>query len=56
MVILVALANVMNIIPEDLKAGSKKIQDFFSKQFLLVVMVGVGIMLIIASVMFGIFF
>lgn len=45
MVILVAAANVLNIIPEELKEGAKKIQGFFSKQFLLVVMVGVGIAL-----------
>lgn len=45
MVILVALANVLNIIPDELKEGTKKIQGFFSKQFLLVVMVGVGIAL-----------
>ncbi len=45
MVILVASANVLNIIPEELKEGAKKIQGFFSKQFLLVVMVGVGIAL-----------
>ncbi|WP_346961931.1 2-hydroxycarboxylate transporter family protein [Clostridium sp.] len=43
MVILVAAANVANIIPLELKEGAKKLQGFFSKQFLLVVMVGVGI-------------
>ncbi len=43
MVILVAIANVANIIPLELKEGAKKLQGFFSKQFLLVVMVGVGI-------------
>lgn len=43
MVILVAVANVANLIPAELKAGAKKLQGFFSKQFLLVVMVGVGI-------------
>ncbi len=45
MVILVATANVLNLIPEELRQGAKKIQGFFSKQFLLVVMVGVGIAL-----------
>lgn len=43
MVVLVAVANVANIIPAELKEGAKKIQGFFSKQFLLVIMVGVGI-------------
>lgn len=43
MVILVAIANVANIIPLELKEGARKLQGFFSKQFLLVVMVGVGI-------------
>ncbi len=43
MVILVAVANVANVIPEELKEGAKKLQAFFSKQFLLVIMVGVGI-------------
>lgn len=45
MVILVAIANVANVIPLELKEGAKKIQGFFSKQFLLVVMTGVGIAL-----------
>lgn len=45
MVILVAVANVANLIPAELKEGAKKLQGFFSKQFLLVVMTGVGIAL-----------
>lgn len=45
MVILVAAANVANLIPAELKEGAKKLQGFFSKQFLLVIMTGVGIAL-----------
>lgn len=45
MVILVACANIFNLIPQNLKDGAKQIQGFFSKQFLLVIMVGVGIAL-----------
>lgn len=58
MVILVAIANVTNLIPLRLKEGTKKLQGFFSKQFTLVVMVGVGIALtdigeLIAAFTFG---
>ncbi|KGJ49992.1 citrate:sodium symporter [Clostridium sp. NCR] len=45
MVLLVAACNVLNLIPLELKEGAKKLQGFFSKQFLLVIMVGVGIAL-----------
>ena len=45
MVLLVALANVLGIIPAELREGAKKLQGFFAKQFLLVIMVGVGIAL-----------
>lgn len=45
MVVLVALANVFGVIPAELREGAKKLQGFFSKQFLLVIMVGVGIAL-----------
>ncbi|MEN2257841.1 2-hydroxycarboxylate transporter family protein [Paraclostridium benzoelyticum] len=45
MVLLVAGCNVLNFIPLELKEGAKKLQGFFSKQFLLVIMVGVGIAL-----------
>ncbi|MEW9096432.1 MAG: 2-hydroxycarboxylate transporter family protein [Clostridiaceae bacterium] len=58
MVILVAIANVANMIPLELKEGAKKLQGFFSKQFTIVVMVGVGIALtdlgeLIAAFTFG---
>ncbi|MBU5485225.1 2-hydroxycarboxylate transporter family protein [Clostridium sp. MSJ-11] len=58
MVILVAVANVANVIPLELKEGAKKLQGFFSKQFTIVVMVGVGIALtdlgeLIAAFTFG---
>ncbi|WP_315117726.1 2-hydroxycarboxylate transporter family protein [uncultured Clostridium sp.] len=58
MVILVAIANITNVIPLELKEGAKKLQGFFSKQFTIVVMVGVGIALtdlgeLIAAFTFG---
>lgn len=43
MVLIVALFNALNLIPEDLKQGAKKLQSFFSGQFLCVIMVCVGI-------------
>lgn len=43
MVLLVAVFNMINIIPEELKQGAKKLQSFFSGQFLWVIMVGVGV-------------
>ncbi len=43
MVVLVAIFNALNLIPEELKQGAKKLQSFFSGQFLCVIMVGVGI-------------
>jgi Na+/citrate or Na+/malate symporter len=43
MVIFVAIFNALNLIPEELKQGTKKLQGFFSGQFLLVIMVGVGV-------------
>lgn len=45
MVLLVAASNVLGIIPAELREGAKKLQGFFAKQFLLVIMVGVGIAL-----------
>lgn len=45
MVLLVAAANVLGVIPAELREGAKKLQGFFAKQFLLVIMVGVGIAL-----------
>ncbi|GAB6087609.1 citrate/sodium symporter CitS [Alkaliphilus crotonatoxidans] len=43
MVLFVSLFNALNLIPEELKQGAKKLQGFFSKQFLWVIMVGVGV-------------
>ncbi|MBB6215236.1 CCS family citrate carrier protein [Anaerosolibacter carboniphilus] len=43
MVVFVAIFNALNLIPEELKQGTKKLQGFFSGQFLLVIMVGVGV-------------
>ncbi|RDY26016.1 citrate:sodium symporter [Romboutsia weinsteinii] len=45
MVVLVAIANVAGVIPAELRVGANKLQGFFTKQFLLVIMVGVGIAL-----------
>ncbi|WP_026478484.1 citrate/sodium symporter CitS [Alkaliphilus transvaalensis] len=43
MVLFVSLFNALNIIPEELKQGAKKLQSFFSGQFLWVIMIGVGV-------------
>ncbi|MBZ4663535.1 MAG: citrate:sodium symporter [Caloramator sp.] len=43
MVLLVALFNGLDLIPEQLKQGTKKLQSFFSGQFLWVIMIGVGV-------------
>lgn len=43
MVLFVALFNAMNIIPEELKQGAKKLQTFFSGEFLWVIMICVGV-------------
>lgn len=43
MVLFVSLFNALNIIPEELKQGAKKLQSFFSGEFLWVIMVCVGV-------------
>lgn len=43
MVIFVAIANLTGIVPEGIKQGSKKLQSFFARQFIWVMMAGVGI-------------
>jgi len=43
MVLIIAALNGLDIVPVSLKQGSKKMQQFFSKQFTWVLMVGVGI-------------
>ena len=43
MVLFVSLFNALNIIPEELKQGAKKLQSFFSGEFLWVIMKGVGV-------------
>ena len=58
MVVLVAIANVAGVIPAELRVGANKLQGYFSKQFLLVIMCGVGIALtdlgeLIAAFTFG---
>ncbi len=42
-VIFVSIANLTGIIPLSIKKGAKKLQSFFSKQFIWVMMAGVGI-------------
>ena len=58
MVLLVAIANIAGVIPAELRVGANKLQGYFSKQFLLVIMCGVGIALtdlgeLIAAFTFG---
>ena len=58
MVVLVAIANIAGVIPDELRVGANKLQGYFSKQFLLVIMCGVGIALtdlgeLIAAFTFG---
>ena len=58
MVVLVAIANIAGVIPAELRVGANKLQGYFSKQFLLVIMCGVGIALtdlgeLIAAFTFG---
>lgn len=43
MVIFVSISNILNIIPEEVKQGAKKLQSFFSSKFLWVIMIGVGV-------------
>ena len=43
MVIIVAVLNMSGIVPVELKVGAKKMSQFFSKQMLWVLMVGVGV-------------
>lgn len=43
MVILVAMLNAANIVPAEIKAGAKKLQSFFSGQFMWLLMIGVGV-------------
>ena len=43
MVIVVAVMNMSGIVPVELKIGAQKMSQFFSKQMLWVLMVGVGV-------------
>ncbi|WIK65568.1 2-hydroxycarboxylate transporter family protein [Globicatella sanguinis] len=43
MIILVALANAFDLIPGSLRMAAKDVQSFFSKNLVLVIMVGVGV-------------
>ncbi|WP_242840636.1 citrate/sodium symporter CitS [Clostridium hydrogeniformans] len=43
MVLFVSLFNVLDLVPEDIKQASKKLQSFFTAKFLWVIMIGVGV-------------
>ncbi|WP_132996069.1 2-hydroxycarboxylate transporter family protein [Sporanaerobacter acetigenes] len=43
MVLFATIANLTGIIPEEVKQGAKKLQSFFSGQFMWLIMAGVGI-------------
>lgn len=43
MIILVAVANAFDLIPGSLRMAAKEVQSFFSKNLVLVIMVGVGV-------------
>lgn len=42
LVILVALLNVANVVPDEVKAGAKRMQTFFSKHCIWILMAAVG--------------
>lgn len=42
-IIFVALANALGLIPDEVRAGTKKLQSFFTAAFIVVIMVGVGV-------------
>lgn len=42
-IILVAIANALGLIPDSVRAGTKKLQSFFTAAFIVVIMVGVGV-------------
>ena len=43
MIIFVALAAICGIVPDNIRAGAKKLQSFFTANLILVIMVGVGV-------------
>lgn len=43
MIVLVALANAFDLIPGNLRMAAKEVQSFFTKNLVLVIMVGVGV-------------
>ncbi len=43
MIIFVAIAAGMGVVPESIRAGAKKLQSFFTGNLILIVMVGVGV-------------
>ncbi len=45
MVLIVAALNASGLCSPEIKAGAKRLSDFFSKQLLWVLMVGVGVLL-----------
>lgn len=54
MIVFVALSNVFNVIPSNMKQGAKRLQSFFGSN-LLWLQIGGAIILLLASIMFGIF-
>lgn len=43
MIVFVVILAASGVIPENIRAGSKRLQTFFSKYFVLIIMVGVGV-------------
>lgn len=43
MIIFVAIAAATGIVPDNIRGGAKKLQDFFTKNLILVIMIGVGV-------------
>ncbi len=43
MIVFVAIANALGLIPDSVRAGTKKLQSFFTANFIVLIMVGVGV-------------
>lgn len=43
MIVFVAIAAALGIIPKEIRAGAKKLQSFFTNNLILIIMVGVGV-------------
>lgn len=51
MIIFVAIAAALGIIPKEVRAGAKKLQSFFTSNMILIIMVGVGVSTDLAELM-----